>query len=168
MQLTTSRLVLRDVEAGDVAFIHAYASDPEVCRFSPWGPNSLEETQAFVEDCLRERQVTPRTHHTLAVTLDGVPVGAVTVVERTDAVVELGYVMNRLLWGAGFATEAASRALRWAFEELGATSAFATCRPDNAASIRVLQKLGMRQDELLVDHMWMRDHWEDSMRFVLP
>ena len=145
-----------------------YASDPEVCRYSPWGPNSLDETRAFVADCLRDKEVVPRTRHTLAVTLEDAVIGAVTVVEGPDAVAELGYVMNRSFWGAGFATEAASRALRWAFDDLRASSVFATCRPNNAASIRVLEKTGMRRDALLVDHMWMRDHWEDSYRFVLP
>ena len=38
--LRTDRLVLRDFGAGDFDAVHAYAVDPEVSRFMPWGPNS--------------------------------------------------------------------------------------------------------------------------------
>jgi RimJ/RimL family protein N-acetyltransferase len=47
-------------------------------------------------------------------------------------------------WGKGYATEAARRALRYAFEELGREHVISLIRPDNHPSIRVAERLGER------------------------
>lgn len=168
MSLRTTRLLLREIEAGDVRDIHLYASDPDVCRYSPWGPNTLDQTREFVQECLHQQQVESRSDHTLAVTMNGALIGAVALSSLPDNAFSFGCTLNRSYWGMGLGTEAARCLLRWAVEDLGATSVSATCRPGNLASIRVLEKVGMVKDKLLTDHMWMTDHWEDSYLFVLP
>ena len=47
-------------------------------------------------------------------------------------------------WGKGYATEAAAGMLEFAFEELELPLVYAGCAPDNHASRRVMEKLGMR------------------------
>jgi RimJ/RimL family protein N-acetyltransferase len=59
--------------------------------------------------------------------------------------VELGYTLSRAAWGRGYATEAASAVLRWAFVGLGLERVVAVADPANAASLRVLDKIGMRR-----------------------
>jgi RimJ/RimL family protein N-acetyltransferase len=61
----------------------------------------------------------------------------------------LGYVLCRHAWGRGVATEAARRVIDVAFEHLGAWRVWATCAPQNHASRRVLEKVGMRHEALL-------------------
>ncbi|SNT66041.1 Acetyltransferase (GNAT) domain-containing protein [Asanoa hainanensis] len=53
MELRTSRLLLRELTDADHAAVHRYASDPDVTRFMAWGPNSVEETVAFLADARR-------------------------------------------------------------------------------------------------------------------
>ena len=48
MEVVSERLVLRPFAESDVEHVHVYASDPAVCFFTDWGPNSLEDTEAFV------------------------------------------------------------------------------------------------------------------------
>ena len=55
---------------------------------------------------------------------------------------ELGWTLGREFWGKGYATEAARRALEFAFEELGRGHVISLIRPDNRASIRVAERLG--------------------------
>lgn len=55
---------------------------------------------------------------------------------------ELGWTILRDRWGRGYATEAARRALRYAFEELGEKHVISLIHPDNAASIAVAKKIG--------------------------
>lgn len=57
---------------------------------------------------------------------------------------ELGWHVRRDLWGRGLATEAASATRDWAFEQLRRPRLVALVRPDNVASARVAQKVGMR------------------------
>ena len=48
-RITTNRLILRPFEKGDIRAVHEYASDEEVCRFVPWGPNSFKDTEQFIK-----------------------------------------------------------------------------------------------------------------------
>jgi ribosomal-protein-alanine N-acetyltransferase len=56
----------------------------------------------------------------------------------------LFYLLERAYWGRGLATEAATELLRFAFEELGLARVDGSCAVENAASRRVLEKIGMR------------------------
>ena len=55
---------------------------------------------------------------------------------------ELGWTLGRPYWGRGFATEAARRALAFAFEELGRDRVMSLIRPANTPSMRVAERLG--------------------------
>ena len=62
-----------------------------------------------------------------------------------DGVVELGYSTAGPYRGRGFAFEAAQALVEWAFSQPGIKRVVAETEPDNAHSIRVLEKLGMRR-----------------------
>jgi RimJ/RimL family protein N-acetyltransferase len=57
---------------------------------------------------------------------------------------ELGWMLRRAFWGRGYATEAAQAALRFAFTRLEQPHVISLIHPENAASIRVAQRLGER------------------------
>ena len=59
--------------------------------------------------------------------------------------IEFGYTLARAVWGRGYATEAARAVLRWAFAGLRLHRVVAVADPANAASLHVLDKLGMRR-----------------------
>ena len=52
MEVTSERLVLRPFQFSDIDHVHVYASDPAVCFFTDWGPNSIEDTRAFVSEAV--------------------------------------------------------------------------------------------------------------------
>ena len=58
--------------------------------------------------------------------------------------VELTYALEPSSWGAGYATEAGAAALEYAFAEAGLDRVVGIAKPENTASVRVLEKLGMR------------------------
>jgi RimJ/RimL family protein N-acetyltransferase len=58
--------------------------------------------------------------------------------------IEVGYRLARRFWGMGFATEAARESLRYGFEELGLDRIVAVVQPENIASCRVVEKIGLR------------------------
>ena len=58
--------------------------------------------------------------------------------------VELTYALEPSSWGAGYATEAGAAALAYAFADAGLERVVGIAKPENAASVRVLEKLGMR------------------------
>jgi [ribosomal protein S5]-alanine N-acetyltransferase len=58
---------------------------------------------------------------------------------------EVGYMVRPMYWGRGFATEMTVAVVRYAFDELGVAEVSAMLQPDNAASMRVLEKSGLRR-----------------------
>jgi len=60
--------------------------------------------------------------------------------------VEILYALAPHWWGQGLATEASAAVLRFAIERCGLPKIYAGCDPPNVASIRVMERLGMRPD----------------------
>jgi [ribosomal protein S5]-alanine N-acetyltransferase len=168
MKLATERLVLREFQADDGEWVHSFASDEEVTRYTDWGPNTWDETSAFIDEQVREAALAPRTSHTLAVTADGIGVGSagLRIVSAAHRRGELGYVLHPSVWGRGYATELTSRLMAFAFEELALHRVQATCHPDNAASARVLEKSGMKFEGRMRGHLFVRGIWRDSLLYA--
>lgn len=154
--LQTGRLVLRELTDSDFGAVHAYASDPEVVRYMPWGPNSEAETREFIKRAQTMAAAQPRVGYELAVTVrqTGELIGAIGLhrerAQENEAM--LGYCFGQPAWGHGYATEAGQAMVEFGLRSLGLESVWAGCDSDNSGSIRVLEKLGMtlqskRRDE---------------------
>lgn len=150
--------------------MHAFASDREVTRYTAWGPNSAEDTRAFLRAVLAQARSAERSEFNLAVVErdSGRLVGsaALRVTSREHARGELGYVFHREVWSRGYATEAGRLLLLFGFERLGLRRIAATCRPENVASGRVLEKIGMRCEGRLRSHVFLRGTWRDSVLYA--
>jgi RimJ/RimL family protein N-acetyltransferase len=169
--LRLERLRLREWREEDWSQAHAYASDPEVVRYLDWGPNTEEETRAYIAGTLLARQASPRTRYDLAVTLaesDAVIGGCRLWIESAEhREASIGYSLARAHWGHGYATELARGLLRFGFETLGLHRIWAIVEPENASSARVLEKLGMRREGHLRDHRYAKGHWRDSVLYAV-
>ena len=160
---TGERVALVPFLPDDLAAVHAFASDPVVCEHTTWGPNTPEETRAFLTASLA-----PATgEYRLAVLLadEVVGSGAVWTTDPEAHVGELGYVLRRDCWGRGLGTEVARLLLGLGFDRLGLDRLTATCAPANVASARVLEKAGMRFEGLLRDHV-VDGRTRDSLLYV--
>ena len=59
---------------------------------------------------------------------------------------ELGYIFNPRYQNKGYATESAAALIRYGFDHWGIHRVMAHCNPENIASWRVLEKIGMRRE----------------------
>jgi hypothetical protein len=80
--------------------------------------------------------------------------------------------MDRLLpqslfWGKGYATETANALVDFGFDKLNLHRVFATCDPANTASAHVLEKIGMKREGRMREHMWARGKWRDSLLYAI-
>ncbi|MGE5703142.1 MAG: GNAT family N-acetyltransferase [Clostridia bacterium] len=168
MQLQTNRLIIREFTWEDWPAVHAYASDPEVVTYMIWGPNREEETKVYVQETLAQTTRHPRLNYDLAVIekessrLVG---GCSLNVSGSNA--EFGYCFHRSSWGRGYATEVSRELLSFGFEQLQLHRIYATCRPQNIGSMRVLEKLGMRREGHLREHFWAKGAWQDSYLYAI-
>jgi ribosomal-protein-alanine N-acetyltransferase len=161
-------LRFRDFTRADIAAVHEYASDPLVTRWSTWGPNSLDQTAAFVEAAAAGAGDI-RTGYSLAAVLNDHVIGSLAVwtKDSSNRNGELGYTFHRAHWGKGYATEAVGELLRLGFNTLKLERIGATCHPDNFGSIRVLEKSGFTFEGRLRSHRAVHGIRRDSMLFSI-
>ena len=149
MLIQTDRLRLRPFTARDVAGYHnAILSDPAVMRFLPGGePRTIEQAEEWVGSFAEHHAAHGFAMWALLDRGHGELIGHCGLAYLPDAPqVELGYALARPFWGRGLTTEAARAALRFGFEEIGLEEIVAVYVPGNAASQRVMIKLGMLYD----------------------
>lgn len=168
--LHTDRLRLRAFEPTDADALFALHSDAHVLRYwdSPtWSDRGRAER--FIAVC-RDMEV-QGTGTRLAVdrASDGAFIGWCTVarwnpVHRSAS---LGYCYSDAAWGHGYATEAARALLRWAFDTLDLNRVQAETDTRNAASARVLEKLGFVREGTLREDCVVDGEVSDSWVFGL-
>ena len=171
VQLESSRLLLRELAAGDWHSVHEYAQDPEVVKFELWGPNSEQQSQEFVRFAIRQSSKRPRKEFELAAALKDSSklIGACGLQIRNETHGEghIGYALRPDQWGKGLGTEVARALVRFGFTTLKLHRIWATCHVDNVASARVLEKAGMRREGHLKKCRRQRDGWRDSYLYAI-
>lgn len=167
----TDRLVLREQRESDASDANEYERLEEVARYGSSPPRSLEQSLTYIRDGLAQAREEPRRVYDLAITEPGddTMIGRCGLGIRADAPREamLWYVVHPRCQGRGYAVEAARSMLALAFDELGLHRVCADIDPRNAASIRVVEKLGMRREAHFVENAWLKGEWTDSLIFAL-
>jgi [ribosomal protein S5]-alanine N-acetyltransferase len=169
--LSTDRLLLRPFQEQDYEAVHAYASDPDVTRYTSFGPNSPDETREFLRRSLENIHQEPRRQYLFAVVLkeDDRLIGGTGLAVSADEprIAELGFVLHRDAWGQGYAAEAARTLIDFGFEQLGLNRIYACYHPDNRASARVMEKIGMRYEGLLRECVFLKGSWWDFGQYAM-
>jgi len=167
----SERVYLRNFNSSDFNAVHMYAADPQVVRYFSWGPNTPEETLSFINSAAISAERQPRQRYDLAIILrsDETLIGGCGLYIQADRCfeAEIGYCLQRQYWGAGFGTEVAALLVYFAFNKLKLHRVFATCDPKNAASIRVLEKVGLKREGLMRGYMKQNDKWADSLLYAI-
>jgi ribosomal-protein-alanine N-acetyltransferase len=145
MEIETPRLLIRSLQLADAEALVAMWADPQVTQFMG-GPRDRAEVRRLVEE--DAQSPTPREIDLWPVVekSSGRVVGDCGLINKEvdgEDEVELIYVLERESWGKGYATEAASAIMRYAFREIGLPRLICLIDPRNVASRRVAIKLGM-------------------------
>jgi ribosomal-protein-alanine N-acetyltransferase len=169
--LSTPRLTLRPFIEADAEALFPLASNPNVTRFTLWDHHkTVEETIAFVRDYaqLRYREGTTEPY---AITLvpDPRPIGACGCfwASQPNRTMELGYWVAEPFWGKGIAVEASRACVTRAFQDTDARRMQARVIAGNAASCRVLEKLGFRHEGTHRSALLRRGNFEDVMIYAV-
>ena len=147
--LVTDRLVLRRPTLTDSPAIYEYGLDPDVTRYLVFRTHkSLADAEAFLGTC-RSRWGAGEEYCWL-ITLSGQNRGIGSVACRVRGhAVDIGYALARAYWHHGYATEAGRAVIAWAANLPKVYRVWADCDVENAASARVLEKLGMSREGVL-------------------
>lgn len=170
-KIESERLMLRRLRDEDLAPFMAYLNDPEVARYQSW--ESYTEGQAR-EVIGRQKNLEPGTPgqwFTFAAELKeaGELAGHVALSVKADEPrqAEIGFTFARGQQGRGLAREAAGAVLDYAFGVLGLHRVVAVADCENARSVALLERLGMRREGHFVENVWFKGAWGSEYLYAL-
>lgn len=168
--LQTARLRLRPFSEADADALFALHSSAKVLRYwdsPPWTEPS--RAQRFIAACRQLEREGSGARLAIEHAADHVFIGWCCLVKwnpdyRSAA---MGYCLADAAWGQGFATEAAGALLQWSFDTLNLNRVQAETDTRNAASARVLEKLGFRREGTLREDCIVNGDVSDSWVYGL-
>jgi len=147
-QIQTARLLLRPFQPSDIEAAFTWFGDPVVMHLTVTGPDkSFEETKRRLAFYDQHQRAHGYSKWIILDADSGTAIGdsGLLVLEEYGWI-DLGFRLAQQYWGRGLATEAASAWVRVAFDKLHIERLGAFVHPKNAASIRVLEKLGFQAE----------------------
>lgn len=146
MILESERLILDTWQMSDWTAFRPIATDPEVMRYITGGaPWTDDQIQTFVDRQIKLYAERGFCRWKLLLKATGEMIGFCGVGSWRDALdLEIGWWLAHRYWGRGLTTEAAVAALRDAFERVRLERIISVAKPENTASIRIMEKLGLR------------------------
>ena len=168
--LRSTRLLLREMQEHDLPEITAMLAEPEQVRYIEFEANE-SSARCLLDWSLRTAQEHPRSAYSLALTFppENKLIGTCSLVIRDMELREgdLGFILDRRYQGNGLAAEAVGQSLlRFGFEQLGLHRICAVCNPDNKASIRTIEKTGLRREAHFREAHWEKGRWNDRLVYA--
>ncbi|HEX2915637.1 MAG TPA: GNAT family protein [Chloroflexia bacterium] len=168
--LETDRLILRRIETADAKALLKLLSDREVLKTTD-APQleNLEQANWLIEglEGLFSTKAGIRWGITLKPKNTLIGTCGFNRFEYQHSHSGIGYELAKQYWGQGLMTEAVAAMVNYGFEALQLNRIEALTILDNIASIRVLQKLGFREEGILREYIYAHDRYNDVRIFSL-
>ena len=170
--LAATRVRLRRFQPADLDAFVTYRSFAEVARYQSWdAPYPRTAGEQLIAQMAAQDPDTPGQWFQFAVVLRATEelIGdcAARPLPDDPLQVEIGFTIAPGHQGQGYATEAGGRLLAYLFRSRGKHRVTASCDPRNAASIGVLDRLGMRREGHLRESTWAKGEWTDDLLYGL-
>jgi RimJ/RimL family protein N-acetyltransferase len=166
--LPTERLELRALTPADVEGVFAIYADPEVMRY--WSRPPMQEqaeAEALIGDATQAFATGDSFRWGLQSRVDGRMIGTVSLfhLDAQNRRAEIGYALHRSRWGQGLMQEALRATIVYAFDTAGLDLGRleADLDPRNAASARLLERLGFAREGLLRERWIVAGELSDSL-----
>ncbi len=148
MLLKTERLILRELNQDDIHMIYELNNNPDVMRYisSNSSKPTIEECKEGIKRCIKYYKDNKGLGlYATVIQETGEVIGwtAIKDLDKTDEI-EIGYRYLPKYWGRGYATEASKAVVDYGFYTLGLKKIVAVAQPENIASRRVLEKVGLK------------------------
>jgi RimJ/RimL family protein N-acetyltransferase len=169
-ELRAERVKLRWLTAADVPSLFDVFSDPEVMRY--WSSEPMAdpaEAEALLDDIHAHFAAKSLFQWGVALAEDDRVVGTCTLLhlDGRNRRGEVGYALAREQWGKGLMREALTALLDHAFTTLGLHRIEADVDPENAASLRLLERLGFTREGVLRERWLVGGRAHDSVMLGL-
>lgn len=170
-EIQSSRLRLRHFQDSDVTLFMAYRNDPMVAKYQSWESISELDACTFVQEQKEIQPGVPGQGFQVAIELKatGVLIGdcyfMIHALDHRQA--EIGFTLSREYQGYGYATEAVSCFLNFAFHTFDLHRVIAITDCENTASIALLERLSMRREGHFIQNVWFKGKWGDEYLYAI-
>ena len=169
--ILTRRLKIRNLEVSDAQRIFEYRSSPEVSRFQSWGTQSADEIQSYISGLSGADPDMPGSWYQTGITLlsGGELIGdcGFCVLQSEPRQAGFGITLDPEYQGQGYATEALRALMDYLLVQLGKHRVFGSVDPRNIRSIKLMQRVGLREEAHFVKSLWFKGDWVDDMIFAM-
>lgn len=156
--LETDRLILRELKPSDAEAFFAMDSNPNVHKYLWNKPvQKIEEINEIIESVRKQYDDNGIGRFAMISKETNEFIGWAGLKFNTEMVnnkvnfYDIGYRLDEKFWGKGYASEATIIWLKYAFETMNIKTMEAAAHSDNAASNRILQKIGMQKTETYLE-----------------
>lgn len=169
LPITTQRLRLREFVQDDLEALCSLVCDRRVTRYMFHVPGAKCTAESYLRGVIGYQRERPRSVWELAMAdrRRGELLGSCNLTLLAPGEADLGYMLRRDAWGQGLGTETAQALIEAGFGQLGLARIISTVDVRNAASIRVLQKSGLRWEATYRKLRKIRGEWRDCHLFIL-
>ncbi|MCG9134039.1 GNAT family N-acetyltransferase [Candidatus Poribacteria bacterium] len=166
--LLTERLLLRSFTLEDAADLQRLVGEFDVASTLTNMPHPYEDGMAeeWMQSCSDKFEKDEALNFAITCKADKHLIGGIGLRrDQENEKAELGYWIGKPYWNHGYATEAAKAVVAYGFEVLKLNRIHAYCFKRNAASGRVLEKIGMQYEGCLRQHIKKWDNFEDIIAY---
>ncbi len=147
LTILTENLRLRPFTPADATPMHQILCGKDILRYFPGSGKlpTLEQVQQMIDRLITHWQEKGYGLWAVELRSTGALLGrcGLQYISETDEI-EIDFILDRDYWGRGFATEAGRASMQYGFNELGLVSVVGIVHPENLASQRVLEKVGLQ------------------------
>ena len=146
-EIETPRLRLRQFTSDDLDDLSRLYSNPDLMRYVGRGIKTRNETQKALLSLIEHYEYGFGMWAVIH-KADGKLIGrcGLCFLDKTPEV-ELGYLLDKSYWRRGLATEGSHASLKYGFEDVKLEKIVAIAKPENIASRRVMEKVGMKYEK---------------------
>jgi ribosomal-protein-alanine N-acetyltransferase len=155
---------------GDVHDIYAIYSDLQALEYFAREPlKNISDAEKMLSENLAMDEDKAAIFWAICLTETNRMIGTFTLfhISEQNRRAEVGYILNSEFWGQGYASEALTRMIEYCFETLDFGRLEADVDPDNAASLKLLERHGFEREGYFRKRWLVRDKWLDSVMFGL-
>ena len=168
--IETERLLLRPLGQEDLEEMYSIQSREDVARYLYWEPRTRDEVADFIATSSSTLENEGEKLRLAVVRRDtGAVIGEVVLIWQSEQHMtgEVGFTFHPDHHGRGFAGEAARELLRLGFEGLGLHRIIGRCDDRNAASAKVMERLGMRREAHFLANEFIKGEWQGEFDYAM-
>ncbi|MFC1725393.1 GNAT family N-acetyltransferase [candidate division KSB1 bacterium] len=169
--IKSERILLRYLKESDLAEFLSYRSRPEIAEYQFWGPFTEKDARDYILKYKNEPPWLSGSWTQLGIVLlkEDKLIGdcALRIDSIEPRIGEIGFNLSPDYQGKGYASEAVRALLDYTFDTLNMHRIMGVTDSRNTASVKLMERIGMRKEAHFVKNIWFKGVWGDEYLFAV-